>query len=393
MKKLFYRLSSSQSLARLLFILAFVALQFLFVQQAAADDLLGWDTSCEPDCVATGILDATLRCGAIEGITTLTRKTPSKPASVQEAGQVLCTFDDGITTPESAICTLNIGFANLQENCDLATNTLTVTGTCPYKQGNNNIVGSTGGGTIDCQHGGPNGADPQFCLFGGNTSGDCTWNLGFAQKNGSNIVPLTQTQCQTAFPADQVLQLGVSEIFKVTVAYQGTSCTQPLEGLGKVQQRSCHNDILDGSKPAFCDFTQGAVKNTVEGQQVNHLTADNEYSPNTINTDCSGNKDQGSVTLLVRGNNIDKGTNPIDVHSIDQDTIQVNGRDINKDPTFPSTESCDFPDPTTLRCKVPSCLNSQSIIAPGTDTLQMDAFMNDGTHVVGDIEHRKISGK
>jgi hypothetical protein len=406
MKKLFYRLSSSQSLARLLFILAFVALQFLFVQQAAADDLLGWDTSCEPDCVATGVLDATLRCGAVVGATTLTRVPPSGD-TVQEAGQVECHFEDTGTNPvfkESAICTLNIGFSPLEESCEQLTNTLTITGTCPYQASKNSpIVGTQGGGTIDCHGGGldsnenPTGKDPKFCLYEGtdptgNTSGKCIFTLGFGAQQGSKIVPLTQAQCQTAFPSDLDLQLNAGDIFKVELKYSGPVCTGQFRGVETLRQRSCTNDGFDGSA-AFCDFQQGTVKNTAEGQQVSHLTADNEYSPNRINADCANNKDQGDITLLVRGNNIDPGTNPVDVHAIDQDTITVNGRPINKSPTSPSTDSCSFPDPNTLSCRVPSCLNSQSIIVPGTDTLQMDAFMNDRTHVVGDIEHKKTSGK
>jgi len=401
MKKLFYRLSSSRSYGRLLLILVLVALPALFPRQARAQ-IFGWDTSCEPDCVADGLLDARLFCGAVEGITTLTRKTPSTPASVQEAGQVLCTFDNGTTPPESAICTLNIGFPNLQENCDLATNTLTVTGTCPTKQGNN-IVGSDGGGTINCKGGGVNGADPQFCLFGGNTSGTCTWNFGFAQKNGPNFATLTQNQCLTAFPADSDLQLAAGEIFKVTAAYKGDSCAVPFEGLGKVQQRLCQSDSFDKSKPAFCDFTAVSVKNTVEGQQVNHLTVDTEYGP-TVNDTCNPDN-SGTVNLTVFAVNQDKqhpNNNPVALEAIDQKTITVNGNSvIFKSDGTPFCSFDQFPNPSVMACNIKKCDNGHNIVQDTitgtgnkrTATLTFAAQMIDGTSVVGYVETVNVSSK
>jgi hypothetical protein len=155
--------------------------------------------------------------------------------------------------------------------------------------------------------------------------------------------------------------------------------------MGDNVSKFCHSDTWDPSQPAFCDFPRGGVKNTAIGTVENFLTADTEYSPNTINADCRPGKDQGDITLLVHGSNSDPGTNPIAVQAINRDTITVNGF---------KADRCDFPNPDTLRCRVPSCLNGNSIIentiVPGakTATLTMDAFMNDGTHVVGDVEIR-----
>jgi hypothetical protein len=309
------------------------------------------------------------------------------------------------TTPEPAICTLNIGFANLVETCDLDTNTLTVTGSCPFKQGNN-LVGSTGGGIINCKGGGVNGTDPQFCQFGGNTGPNCTWKVGFGQKNGSNIVPLTQTQCQTAFPADS--DLALSQIFKVTATYNpatgAPACTGEFEGLGKVQQRSCHSDRWDGSE-AFCDFPQGAaVKNIAQGQQVNHLTVDTEYGP-SVNDTC-GPTNSGVVNLTVFAVNQDKqhpDNNPVALEAINQSTIKVNGNSVDFKPD--GTPACtfdQFPNPNVMACNIKKCDNFHNIVQDTitrtgnkrTATLTFAAEMSDGvTSIVGDVETVSVSSK
>jgi len=332
---------------------------------------------------------------------------------VQEAGQVKCTFTETGKPDESAICTLTIGFANLVETCDPATNTLTVTGSCPFKQGNN-IVGSNGGGTIDCKKGGlntqgnPTGLDPQFCLFGGNTSNTCIWNLGFGQKNGSNIVPLTQTQCGAAFPGPPDSDLALREIFKVTATYNpavgAPACTGEFEGLGKVEQRTCQSDSFDKSKLAFCDFTTGAVKNTADGQQVNHLTVDTEYGP-TVNDTC-GPTNSGVVNLTVFAVNQDKqhpNNNPVALEAINQSTIKVNGNSVDFKPD--GTPACtfdQFPNPNVMACNIKKCDNFHNIVQDTitgtgnkrTATLTFAAKMSDGvTSIVGDVETVSVSSK
>ncbi len=443
MRKLFYPFVTSRSFVRLLLISAFVALASLFAQQAGAQDLLGWDPSCAPDCVGSGGFDATLTCGpsgSLQGGTTLTRTSPSGPDTVLEKGYVKCTFTDTArtanTTPscgdfcnnlgyfeESATCLATIQVANLSESCDTSTGTLQVTGYCPYKNasGIGFVTVSNGAGepgNINCSGGGANGQNPTFCTYAGtdpigNKSGDCLWNLGFGQVQGQmnsppfRVVPLTQTQCETAFPIDSVYTVP-GQVFNFQQRYEGPACTKPFVGLvGTQNQRFAHSDTFNGEQAAFVDFQKQAVKNVAEGQIALHLTADTEYSPNTINSSCTPNKDQGPITLLVLGNNIDPGTNPIDVHVINQDTIKVNGRDIIKALTSPSTDSCDFPDPTTLRCKVLSCEGGISIVngIGKTATLTMDACIGNrdtdplsptfgkcvDTHVVGDVETKKVS--
>jgi len=386
-KKLFYRFVTRRSFEKLFSLVVCVALGSLFAQRAVAQDFdFGWEPF--PPSSWDGGWDANLSCEALAGgTTTLTRKPPTGPDSVVQDGPVSCTFTDTANTAcgshcngqgffeETAICSLHIQIDNLTESCSTilpnGPSTLTVTGTCPV------ATIPKGQGTINC-------AGASFCSYAGtdptgNTSGQCVWNVGYGALKGNKVVPLTQSQCETAFGSPPV-------VFSFSETLKGLQCplTSQVVGLGETVQQLCHSDTWDPSQAAFCDFPKQTVKNTATGTVENFLTADTEYSPKTINTDCSNNKDQGAITLLVFGNNSDPNTNPIDVHAINQDTITVNGR---------SKTSCDFPDPNTLRCKVPSCLNNESVIKPGTNTLQMDAIMNDGTHVVGDIEHQKISGK
>ena len=316
-----------------------------------------------------------------------------------------CTFTDNKGTvatgddfTETALCMLHIQIDNLSESCvnksiSPPSSTLTVTGTCPV------ATVPDGKGTIDCTGGGPGGTNPEFCLYAGNdpdgnTSGKCVWNLGWGALKGQKVVPLSQNQCQTAFGSPPV-------VFSFSQTLEGLGCplssqTQIVD-LKPTLQNFCHSDTWDPSQKAFCDFPKGAVKNTAVGVVESFLTADTEYSPTTINADCSPSKDQGDITLIVLGNNSDPGTNPIAVQAINQSSITVNP---SNDPNFPifKPNSCDFPNPDTLRCRVPSCINGHSVventIIPGTKTatLTMDALMNDGTHVVGDVETRKVSG-
>jgi hypothetical protein len=388
MKKLFYRLSSSRSCAKLFSLLACVALGSLFAQQAVAQEFeFGWEPF--PPSSWDGGWDASLKCVALDGTTTLTRGLTD---TVVQDGTVSCTFTDTGRTPifqEAATCKLHIQIDKLSESCDNNANPpnskLTVTGTCPV------ATIPQGEGTIDCSE-----ASPTFCKYAGtdptgNTSGDCIWNVGFGALKGQKVVPLTQTQCQTAFGSSR-------EVFSFSQILEGKDCkpSAQIVGMGGTSNNLCHSDTWDPAQQAFCDFPKGAVKNTATGAVENFLTADTEYSPNTINADCRIGKDQGDITLIVLGNNSDPNTNPIAVQAINQGSITVNP---SADPTFPvfKPNSCDFPNPDTLRCKVPSCLGGHSIIentiVPGTKTatLTMEAFTNDGTHVVGDIETKKVS--
>ena len=83
----------------------------------------------------------------------------------------------------------------------------------------------------------------------------------------------------------------------------------------------------------------------------------------------------------MSANGVDPGTNDIAVEEINQKTITVNGF-----PIIPG--SCNVKK-DSLQCKVQRCEGDVSIVE-NTDTLTMEAFMNDGTPVVGDVETKKV---
>ena len=402
MKKLFYRLSRSRSLAKLFSLLACLALGPLFVQQAYAqfDFEFGWEPF--PPSSWDGGWDPILNCNALPGGTTKLTRTPSSgPDTVVQDGTVECTFTDSARTPvfqETATCKLHIKINNLGESCGAGpspgTSTLTVTGICPT------ATIPEGQGTIDCSGGAAGGNDPTFCLYAGsdpdgNTSESCVWNLGWGAKKGPNVVPMTQNQCQVAFGTTKV-------VYSFSQILEGTGCAPNAQIVeqGETFNNYCHSDTWDPAQKAFCDFTGGQVKNTAEATVQNFLTVDTEYTPQTINTDCSNNKDQGDITLLVFGTNREKNSsnNPIAVQSINPDTITVNDRPVD-------ASSCGFPNPDTLSCRVASCANNKSIvdghIIGNTGSLRMDACIGNRdsdpnnppctiTHVIGDLEFRKV---
>ena len=147
MKKLFYRLPSNWSFAILFSLMVCTALGSLFAQQAVAQDFFfGWEPF--PPSSWDGGWDASLKCEALDGTTTLTRGSTD---SVVQDGTVRCTFKDTGRTPifeETAICKLHIQIDKLSESCDNNANPpnskLTVTGICPV------ATIPEGEGTIDC---------------------------------------------------------------------------------------------------------------------------------------------------------------------------------------------------------------------------------------------------
>src|SRR5574341_424498 len=397
MKKLFYPMSSRRSFARLLPLLACVALAPLFAQQAMAQEFeFGWEPF--PPSSWDGGWDASLRCKAVEGTTTLDRTPESGPVVLQE-GKVSCTFTDTARNfQETASCLLRYGWANLKAECidNKGSSTLTVTGQCPYQNGDG-ILGASLTGTINCEGGGPDGANPTFCTYAGdnpegNEGNFCTWNVGFGKKQeveeGLVVVPLTQQECIEAFgePVEESRVLSSTQtptVFSSTFAFAGPACEGSSSGLGTTEQRFCHSDTWDPAQAAFCDLSRPETIGT--SSVVNHLTADTEYTPETINRKCPNN---GVITLRVFANNVDPNTNPVAVQEIDQDSITVNGR-----PIIPG--SCNLTI-DRLQCKARRCEGEVSIvehtIVPGTKTatLQMRAVMEDGSVVVGDVETKKV---
>jgi hypothetical protein len=418
MKKLFYRLSSRRSFAKLFLILACAALPSLFAQHAVAQ-ILGWDPGCLDNCPATGDWDAHLTCGAVQGTTTITHN----PTSVLQEGKVDCTFQDTArlcnpaTDPncvcangtcffeETASCSLSIQFANLSETCadNLdGTSTLTVTGICPSQQGQKKSGAFGSGGTIDCRAKDANGnptplKNPTFCKYQGtnpfgNTGNDCRWNVGYGALQGSNVGNLSPNDCTDLFGSSAV-------VFSYIQTNKGKTCTGAFAGLGKMDQDFCHSDTWNGATLATCDVKNlGGPKNSATGVVVNRLTADTEYNQNTVNPTCNPNNvGKITVTALANPKETDQHQNPIVLENIDQSTITVNGF-----PRIPGTCTSPSPGMTALTCQVNKCIGDQQGISHNiiantissdgqTATLTWAAQMFNGTSVVGDVETVNVS--
>ena len=324
MKKLFYRLSSSQSLTKLLSVLACVVLGSLFAKQAIAQDFFfGWEPF--PPSSWDGGWDASLKCIAVDasnGTTTLTRNLTPGTDTVTQQGSVSCRFTDPANNfQETATCSLSIQFNNLSESCNLVTNTLTVTGTCPTGQ-------AVQVGTINCEGAGPGGSNPTFCGYAGsdpsgNESDFCKWTLGYGAKSDSSVVALTSSQCEQAFPAvpDPNPQLALLEDRSLSLhrstrgkCAQGNLQVSELRKKDSVTPtrgpRNRHFATVRGCEPIGSSSVQGV------------LTADTDYTPQTINRKCPNN---GVITLRVSANGVSTGTNDIAVEEINQKTITVNG--------------------------------------------------------------------
>ena len=445
MKKLFYRLSSSRSFAKLFSLLAGVVLGSLFAQPAFAQDFFfGWEPF--PPSSWDGGWDASLSCQALDGTTTLTRTPPKGPdtrfdhggmigASVDQEGKVNCTFTDPNNKTcgspncnrktgfkETASCLLSFEWRNLKEECvnnNNGSSTLTVTGQCPFKKGDT-IVGPTLEGTIDCRGRNPDGSvnlykNPEFCSYqgndpDGNPTKDCQWRLGFGalKQNqgpsvasfGSNVmpvVPLTQQQCNDAFgDSPQLFSFTQTPtVFSFEQTFADRACMGSAIGAKGPQQSFCHADTWNSKQDPFCNFSPTSTATIGTSFVQSSLIADTEYTPKTINPKCDRHDDDDDddvITLTVLANAVDPGTNDVALNEINQKKITVNGRPIIRN-------SCRFDKFGNLTCKVKQCVKGESIIADTTDvkagtaTLLMEGLMNDETPVVGDVETVRVSKK
>ena len=447
MKKLICRLSSSPAFAKLFSLLACVALGCLFAQQAVAQDFFfGWEPF--PPSSWDGGWDASLKCEALDGTTTLTRTPPKKSdthldhgsmmgASVDQEGRVNCTFTDPNNKTcgfpncnpitgfkETASCLLSFEWRNLKEECvnnDDGSSTLTVTGQCPFKpEKGYTIVEATLEGTIDCRGRNPDGKvnlkkNPEFCSYqgndpDGNPTQDCRWNVGFgAEKqiqgpsvasfvsNVVPVVPLTQQQCNDAFgdspQISSATHTQTPTVFSLTQTFAGRACMGPTAGAKGPEQKFCHSDTWNSKQDPFCNFSPTSTQTIGTSFVQSSLIADTEYTPKTINAKCNRHDDDDEViTLTVLANAVDPGTNDVALEEINQKTITVNGRPIIQN-------SCRFDKFSNLTCKVKQCVKGESIIAETIDvkartaTLFMEACIGnvingtcDGTPVVGDVE-------
>jgi hypothetical protein len=182
---------------------------------------------------------------------------------------------------------------------------------------------------------------PGFCP----ATGPCVLNIGgFPTKNNGTI---DATACSTVFPADA--PFADKQVFLFQEVYHGANCTGSIEPQNQFA-RYCHADSFDPNDPSTC---------TVKVQNVVDITTGSENTdtgifvsidaqPNTVNTNCGGNKDNGIVTATIFG------SAKFDVSLIDTTTLTLND-DTHVQPGSCSTLAANtdaFPD---LRCKFATC--------------------------------------
>ncbi len=355
MKELFCRFVSSRSFARLLSILAFAALGLALAHEAFAVaalqcrnnttgavtcrcSCLSGETSigtCSlPYCSGTssgtwgGTWNSTIECTAVSGTNSL------GPTTVKQSATVQCTVDDG-TTQTSGTCELNIsyyrpdglttsGVTQCKNNGD---NTSTLTDVAYCGSASRGLVVS---GTLNCNP--QNATSPPPICKGNNP---CIANL-----DGITSVP--NGQCSDVFSATTDLAAG--QVLQASVITTGSQCSGQIVQLGDIDTRFCNSGSFDPSVRSKCKF--GSEKASITGSTTAFLPVKVDVSPQTINTKCDPNKDQGNVHFLIFG---DKS---LDVTKIDQASLTLEGVPVSR---------CDAPTDVNfdgfldLRCTVPSC--------------------------------------
>ena len=343
-----------------------------------------WGTKTIP---LSGSWDAGVEC-VFEGENTLS----TGHDAYATVGQGPCVFFDDKSTPEVAddfietgLCSLSMDWSHLNPVCTDNgdnTSTLTVTGQCPTDNG-----GASLDGAVNCSGGALDETDPSFCTYAGtdpygNSSGDCTWNLGFGYRkgNGNNYVALTEKQCQAAFGDDPV--------FSLTVTYAGTGCEGRIVKIGSADQDFAHSDSWDGTQPAYIKFDKKLAKNAAFSKDESIPTADTEYDPQSFQCGC---QNSGVFKLNILSDAQDAGTDSIDASQINEGMpITVNNRQVNLPGSYD-------PDSGIMTYSVDRCVDGVNITALDPDNdgesfkLNMSAQMVSGTNIKGDTEIRKIS--
>jgi hypothetical protein len=381
MKKLFYRLSSSRSCAKLFSIHArleerkgitmsykklisaviIAAFGFCFSDTARAD--------CDnPDfCWDFGIPSP------VDNITGSSVKCDLEPGGVSQPFNTLAgglnSNTGKFTQTGTATCT------HLPDNADLGTCdfNLTWTGVSISSCANNSFTAGAsctdlfGGGldvtgTVTCP-----GTPPKVMQlgFGGLTQNQC--NQVFPQIKQKNTVIL---------PAGKVLDL--------TITTEGSACTGPFVAISNVKERYC-NDGFSGMG-VDCTPTGGPGGTTTEATTVNPSAVPFDFTvTQTVNTSptfCKGGKsiDKGQATVSIFG-----AANTFDVANINQSSLECEGAPLTcGTPTDLNNDGI-----LDLPCRVNTCptfgpaLGQLPRIAPGVVSATCTGQLNSGTQILG----------
>jgi len=370
MKKLFYRLSSSRSLAKLfskpmqprleerktvmfcrksflVFLLAFAALTLGRSQEARAcepDDwwCLLWES---PLLIDGGSKNLVYTCDEGQGTNRLILKpTPTLDQFISD-GDVSCDFT-GKVKGTAVQCSYHVEWAKDElATCVYNPTTNSAVVTVQSKCDNLNVSG-----TLSC---------PTLTL------------------NGSPVLDLlgisSTSECQTLFGTD------ANTLFSQTT-FQGKNCDVlgfatssglTLSGLTKTTTNLCHSD---GTDTVDCIVGNSTNPNPNNSNKSNSavpnlgVTACNA-SPTNWNVDCSGNKDKGDGTFCFL-NGIG-GVFSFDPSALNLATATLNGVpvDIKKGQPLCVVKDCNGDQIPDLQCSFPTCSGGQATAAPVGGTL------------------------
>jgi hypothetical protein len=161
------------------------------------------------------------------------------------------------------------------------------------------------------------------------------------------------------------------------ITYAGQNCEDVqtvgttglrLGGLTNTTTNLCHSD---GGSSVDC-ITPGNATNRSNSDIPNLGPTACDASPNTLNIDCSGNKDNGNVSVCYLNQQPDFFS--FDPTKLDAKTATVNGVPVDLTNGRPQRPDCRIRDcngdgVNDFECSFPTCSNSTSIAADGVLTM------------------------
>jgi hypothetical protein len=203
------------------------------------------------------------------------------------------------------------------------------------------------------------------------------------QLNGNPVKDLlgisSTSECERTFSRN------TNTLF-TEATYVGQNCTDVLTnsttglvlgGLINTQTNVCHSD---GGSVVDC-ITPGNVKNKSNSDIPNLGQTACDASPNTVNIDCSGNKDNGNVSVCYLNEQPDFFS--FDPTKLDALTATVNGVPVDFTNGRRSRPDCNIRDcngdgVNDFECSFPTCSNSASITTNGVLTMITNFTGSDG---------------
>lgn len=316
---------------RSLFLLSLAVLMFSVSREAPAPLYTTSTTTCPPKakcadgscrtwCLGSDVVVG--GCDVTGGTTEIT------PSSVTQDQTAHCVFTGGLFAGQQDDCTINLQVLLHSPTQCLPNNdgtfSLAIRQTCADLK-----KGTTFSGALRC---------PNLNI---------TDNLGFNPRSAATAAK----DCASVYGTDGVILLQ-------NITYSDSNCTLQANITPK-QSNVCHADSTLASTDPACKDGKDKQK---AGEEVGNVTTVAcVIKPDSVNTNCAGNKDQGVVHLIFIGDPDDPNAGtPIAVGGIDQGTVKLEGV---------STTGCtfvdfDFDPVADLSCSFPSCIGNNSIVPP-----------------------------